>query len=169
MTELFSVENIAFTVLGYPMSYVELFGTALYLWSVWLISRRKILTWPVGIASVLLYMTLFYQIRLYVDAFEQIYYLAASVYGWWLWTHSPRKEGAVLDVRFSPSGQLLTYLASTFLFAIAVGVFASRVHIFFPSLFPEEAAYPYLDALTTIMSFTAMWLMVNKRTESWIY
>ncbi|WP_302480913.1 nicotinamide riboside transporter PnuC [Nostoc sp. TCL240-02] len=26
-----------------------------------------------------------------------------------------------------------------------------------------------LDALTTIMSFTAMWLMVQKRIESWYY
>ncbi|MFZ2359660.1 MAG: nicotinamide mononucleotide transporter family protein [Anaerolineae bacterium] len=57
------------------MSYVELLGTILYLWSVWLIAHRRVLTWPVGIISVLLYMALFYQIRLYADALEQIYYL----------------------------------------------------------------------------------------------
>jgi hypothetical protein len=59
MLELFSVNNIAFTILGYPMSYIEFIGTILYLWSVWLIARKQMLTWPVGIVSVLLYITLF--------------------------------------------------------------------------------------------------------------
>ena len=70
---ILSVQNIAFSVLGYPMSYIEFVGTVLYLWSVWLIARRRVLTWPVGIVSVLLYMALFYQIRLYSDSLEQIY------------------------------------------------------------------------------------------------
>jgi nicotinamide mononucleotide transporter len=70
MLELFSVNNIAFTILGYPMSYIEFIGTILYLWSVWLIARKQMLTWPVGIVSVLLYMALFYQIRLYSDTLE---------------------------------------------------------------------------------------------------
>ncbi len=34
MVELFSIDNIAFTVIGYPMSYIEFTGTLLYLWSV---------------------------------------------------------------------------------------------------------------------------------------
>ena len=72
MLELFSVNNIAFTILSYPMSYIEFIGTILYLWSVWLIARKQMLTWPVGIVSVLLYMALFYQIRLYSDTVEQI-------------------------------------------------------------------------------------------------
>ncbi|MEO0562172.1 MAG: nicotinamide mononucleotide transporter family protein, partial [Chloroflexota bacterium] len=80
MMNLLSVDNIAFTVVGYPLSYIELVGTVLYLASVWLISRRNMLTWPVGIISVLLFMVLFYQIRLYADAIEQVYYLGASVY-----------------------------------------------------------------------------------------
>jgi nicotinamide mononucleotide transporter len=88
MLELLSVNTIAFTVIGYPMSYIELVGTLLYLASVWLIARKNMLTWPVGIVSVLLYMALFYQIRLYSDALEQVYYLGASVYGWWYWRRS---------------------------------------------------------------------------------
>jgi nicotinamide mononucleotide transporter len=41
--------------------------------------------------------------------------------------------------------------------------------ILFPTLFPEKASFPYLDTLTTIASFTAMWLLVQKRIESWYY
>ena len=151
------------------MSYVELFGTVFYLWSVWLIAKRRILTWPVGIVSVLLYMTLFYQIRLYSDALEQVYYLIASGYGWWRWVHSPRDKGTILSVRFSTGGWMLTSLLFSVLLGIAAGAFMSRVHSLFPLVFPEEASYPYLDAVTTIMSFTAMWLMARQRIESWLY
>ncbi|HEY9814372.1 MAG TPA: nicotinamide riboside transporter PnuC, partial [Candidatus Obscuribacterales bacterium] len=86
MTDFLSINTIAFTILGYPMSYIELIGTILYLGSVWLIAQKHMLTWPVGILSVLLYMSLFYQIQLYSDALEQVYYLVASAYGWWWWS-----------------------------------------------------------------------------------
>ena len=102
MFNLLSVNNIAFTVLGYPMSYVELIGTILYLWSVWLISKRQVLTWPVGIISVLLYMVLFYQIHLYSDTLEQIYYLGASIYGWILWNKSSKDDGQIKTRLFGP-------------------------------------------------------------------
>jgi nicotinamide mononucleotide transporter len=166
---IFSVDNIAFSVLGYPMSYIEFVGTVLYLWSVWLITRRRVLTWPVGIVSVLLYMSLFYQIRLYSDSLEQIYYLAACTYGWWRWVHSPKENGRVVDVRFSTSRGIVLAIAVTLVLFLADGYFMSWVHTIFPKIFPEQASFPYLDALTTIMSFTAMWLMAQKRIESWVY
>jgi len=105
MINLLSVDTVFFTVLGYPMSYIELVGTVLYLWSVWLIARRRMLTWPVGILSVLLYMALFYQIRLYSDALEQIYYLCASVYGWWYWSRSQHQSHTIADVSYAQGGQ----------------------------------------------------------------
>ena len=169
MLELFSVNNIAFTILGYPMSYIEFIGTVLYLWSVWLIAKKQMLTWPVGIVSVLLYMVLFYQIRLYSDTLEQVYYLGASVYGWWRWSASRRGSGKVGDFRYSSRRTQILLLAVTIAVSFVVGAFMSRVHILFPALFPEKASFPYLDALTTIASFTAMWLLTQKRIENWYY
>jgi nicotinamide mononucleotide transporter len=169
MTNLLSIHTIFFTVLGYPMSYIEFVGTALYLWSVWLISRRSMLTWPVGIISVLLYMALFYQIRLYSDSLEQVYYLGASVYGWWYWKGSLRENHTVLDMTYGSGRELITWLVVTITASVALGELMSRVHRWVPGLFPEAASYPYLDALTTVMSFVAMWLMARKHIESWLY
>jgi nicotinamide mononucleotide transporter len=169
MPEILSVNNIFFTFLGYPMSYIEAVGTVLYLWSVWLIAKRKMLTWPIGILSVVLYALLFYQIRLYSDAIEQIYYIGASIYGWWHWSKAPRDHGTVSGVGFSGSRSILFYVVLTLFLSAVVGTIMSRIHILAPVIFPEEASFPYLDAFTTIMSFTAMWLMARQRTESWIY
>jgi nicotinamide mononucleotide transporter len=164
-----SIETVFFTVLGYPMSYLELAGTVLYLASVWLMTKRNVLTWPVGIASVLLYLLLFYQIRLYADTLEQVYYLAASAYGWWFWTRSGARERTIDDVGFSPRFAVLGWLAATAALSLAFGAVLTRAHVWLPGVFPEAASYPYLDALTTVMSLVAMWLMARKHTESWVY
>lgn len=169
MLNFLNVNNIAFTVLGYPMSYVELFGTILYLWSVWLIMKRRVLTWPVGIVSVLLYLVLFYQIRLYSDTFEQIYYLGASIYGWVIWNKSSKDEDQITDVFYSNKQTIIFWIIITGVVSILVGILMSRIHLLSPAFFPEAASYPFLDALTTIMSFSAMWLMARKKIESWIY
>ncbi|MEH1950370.1 MAG: nicotinamide riboside transporter PnuC [Nostoc sp.] len=169
MLEFWSVNNIAFNILGYPISYIEFLGTIFYLWSVWLISQRNILTWPVGIVSVLLYMVLFYQIRLYSDMIEQIYYLGVSVYGWWRWSTPKLDSGEILNVRYSPTRKMVLSASVTIAISFAIGALMSQIHIILPAIFPEQASFPYLDALTTVMSFTAMWLMTHKRIESWYY
>lgn len=169
MLNFLSVNNIAFTFLSYPMSYVELIGTTFYLWSVWLISKRRMLTWPIGIVSVLLYMVLFYQIRLYSDTIEQVYYLGASIYGWAIWNKSPKDDGQITDVVYSNKQTAIFWIIITGVVTILVSIFMSKIHLVFPVLFPVAASYPFLDALTTIMSFTAMWLMAKKKIESWIY
>ncbi|MEA5605887.1 nicotinamide riboside transporter PnuC [Nostoc sp. UHCC 0252] len=169
MLNFLSVNNIAFNIVGYPMSYIEFFGTIFYLWSVWLISQRKILTWPVGIVSVLLYMVLFYQIRLYSDMIEQIYYLGVSVYGWWRWSTPKLDSGDILNVRYSPTRKIVLSASVTIAISFAIGALMSQIHLILPAIFPEQASFPYLDALTTVMSFTAMWLMTHKRIESWYY
>ena len=46
MSRFFSVHTVFFTVLGYSMSYIEFVGTLLYLWSVWLITRKNMLKSP---------------------------------------------------------------------------------------------------------------------------
>jgi nicotinamide mononucleotide transporter len=169
VTTLLSVNTVFFTILGYPMSYIEFAGTVLYLWSVWLIAHRNILTWPVGMVAVALYLALFYQIRLYADALEQVYYLGASAYGWWNWSKSPNANRVVLDVYYSSPRAMAGAAAVTAALAISAGYATSRLHVWLPALFPQPASYPYVDALTTMMSFTAMWLMARKRIESWAY
>ena len=169
ITQFFSINKIFFTFLNYPMSYIEFFGTILYLWSVWLIAKRKMLTWPIGIISVILYFLLFYQIRLYSDALEQLYYLGASAYGWWFWIKNKEEKKDSIKVRISQRKHITFFIILTLIVSLFLGLFMGNAHVILPKLFPEKASFPFLDALTTIMSFTAMFLMAQKRIESWIY
>lgn len=175
MTEiinLFSINSTFFTLFDYQMSYIEFFGTIFTIWCVWLTARAKVLSWPVGIIGSILYLALFYQIRLYSDVFEQIYFLITGFFGWWIWLHPKDKLTKDINNELkitlnSPKNNII------YLFLIIVGTailtfIVSNLHIYLPQYFTEAAAYPLLDAFTTIMSFVAQWLLVRKKVESWI-
>ncbi len=169
LPSLLSTGNVVLTLWGYPLSLIELVGTVLYLASVWLIARRNVLTWPVGIASVLLYLVLFYEIRLYADALEQLYYLGASAYGWWYWTRGAGTSGARVAVRWGQTKSIALWLGITAVGSAVLGMGVSRFHLWWPGVFPEPASFPFVDAGTTVASLVAMWLMARKQAESWLY
>lgn len=172
MLQFFSVDTVFFTVLGYPMSYLEFFGTVLNLWCVWLAARNRILTWPVGIVAVVLFFILFYQIRLYSDMFEQAYFFVTGFWGWWMWTHPKNAEklvGGEKRIVRASFEETATALAVTVAGGLVLGAFMARIHLFFPNVFTVAADYPYLDAVTTVMSFVATVLMMRKRIDCWYY
>jgi nicotinamide mononucleotide transporter len=168
MNYYLSVNSILITIGDYPLSYIEFVGTLLYFASVYLISRKNIITWPVGIASVILYGILFYQIQLYSDMMEQIYYLIISIVGWITWQKQKTKTNEINTTWSSTIGiiipVLITIVATTIL-----SFCVSNFHVWLPSIFPEPASYPVIDALTTIMSFVAMYLTTTRKNEGWIY
>ena len=168
IANLLNINTVAFTILDYPMSYIEFVGTIFYLWSVWLIAKRKMLTWPIGIISVILYFFLFYQIRLYSDAAEQLYYLGASIYGWWYWKKGEQDQ-TKLAIQISSPLMLIVWAIGTIIASLGLSIIVSHLHIMLPLIFTEPASYPFLDSLTTVMSFTAMFLMARKYLESWVY
>lgn len=160
--------QVFFQIGDYPMSSVEFFGTVLSLSSVWLAGRGKILNWPLGILGASLFGALFYQLQLYADFFEQIYYVGASFYGWWLWSFArgPEKN---LNPRFSSLRTQLPWIAATVVLSAVCSWGLTKIHFWLPRLFPEPASLPYVDGLTTVASFVAMILMAQGRIECWIY
>lgn len=168
MPAILDINNIFFTLIGYPMSYIEFFGTVAYLASVWLVARKNMLTWPIGIFSVILYCLLFLQINLYADTIEQSYYLGMSLYGWWFWKQNSAKSDAI-SFSFSPKVSILKCIALSLISGIAFGLFLLNAHTIAPVIFTEPASYPMIDAITTTSSLMAMWLLSRKRAESWIY
>lgn len=171
MQRFFDIENIFFTALGYPMSYLEFFGTVAGAVAIWLSAKAIVLSWPVGILNVVAFFFLFFQVQLYPDMFLQIFFFVTNIMGWWRWTH-PKKfeEDRKRELRVSRMSRsqfvllVAVGLVGTFLF----GSFADNIHIIFPSVFPKPSAFPYLDSFVTVMSIVTTFLMINKKVESWI-
>lgn len=171
MMELFSVSNVLFTVWGYEMSYIEFFGTIFSLWCVWLVAKNNILTWPVGMVGIVLFGFLFWQIQLYSDFIEQIYFFFMSIYGWWMWSSMKKTKQKTaqtkLKITLNSKQSNKIYVVVIVLGTIVMGYFVGHIDLYFPQIFPEQASFPYLDAFTTVMSFAATILMAKKKIECW--
>ncbi|MGA2172822.1 MAG: nicotinamide riboside transporter PnuC [Sedimentisphaerales bacterium] len=166
-----NVHKVFFTVLGYPMSYIELSATLLIVVYVLLITRKIVWAWPLGIFTSSLFSVLFYQVRLYSDFFEQFYYIGNCFYGWWVWLAARKKAeegGKELGVSYcTGKGRLI---AGVIIVAggVILGFVMSRIHNWLPALFPQPAAFPYIDAAATVMGFVAAAFMTHKKIEAWM-
>lgn len=171
MLAIFDVNNTAVTLLNYDMSYVELFGTIFTGWSVYLAAKNKLLTWPIGILGTVLYLFLFFQINLYADLIEQIYYFVTGFWGWWLWTHPRKAEEKSADnelkISINTKRETIVEWGVIILGSLALGSFISNLHNMLPSLFTDVASYPYIDAFTTVLSFVAAYLLMKRRLDNW--
>ncbi len=167
LASFFDINTIAFTLFDYHMSYLELVGTIFNLWSVWLVGRGKVSNWPIGLIGVVFFFVLFYQLRLYADTFEQVYYFFTGIYGWWHWSR-PADQSAIKP-RYSSHNDNLLALGITVVGTLVLAWIIGNIDQWLPQYFPEPASYVLIDSLTTVMSFTATILMAQRRIECWYY
>lgn len=167
--QFFDINNIFFTFLGYPISYLEFSGTVFNLIAVLLAARRNILTWPFGIIGVILFGVLFYKINLYADFFEQIFYFTTGLWGWYLWQTTRRidKDDAKIGITTNSSRVNLYWFGGIVTATALVSFLLFNIHSWLPTLFPNPASLPVLDAVTTVASFAAQILMMRRKLESW--
>ncbi len=161
----FSVENIAFTVFNYPLSFVELLATFFGLVSVFLASRSNLLTWPTGILNECSLFILFFQVQLYADMFLQVFFLVVTLYGWYYWNkHDAQKDTVVVSRK-----ALLKLLVLLVFSTLFMGSIVAQLHNFLPMLFQKQAASPYIDSFVTTASVIATFLLAKKILQTWIF
>lgn len=161
----FSVENIAFTVFNYPLSFVELLATLFGIISVFLASRSSVLTWPTGIVNECGLFLIFFQVQLYADMFLQVFFLFVTLYGWYHWSRPEVRKNIIVIGQKTLLKLLVLLTFST----ICVGYCVARLHNFLPSIFQKEAAFPYIDSLVTTASIIATFLLAKKVLQTWIF
>ncbi len=123
---------------------------------VWLVVREHLWNWPVGIASNVVFFILFTQSRLYADAGMQLIYLALAVYGWWNWVYGGERRTQLIISR-------VPWLEAVVLLLLAVPLTIGLRAV----LIAVNGAAPFWDALTTVMSLIAQFLLCRKRLEHW--
>lgn len=166
--DFFNTSTTALTVWGYDMSWLELVGTILNIATVYLLTKRKIINWPIGIVAASLFAILFFKFQLYSDFIENIYYVATGFWGWWLWTRKGAKDNQNdALVRTASQKEIKISAIVIVLGTVIMGCCISNLHIWLPNYFPEQASLPYLDTLTTVMSFTAQILLTRRVLANW--
>ena len=141
----------------WDFSFTEVLGFVTGGVCVWLAVREHVATWPIGLANNVVFFVLFWQGRLFADAVLQIVFLAIGGYGWWNWLYGGAQR-TELGITRTTRGEWLALAA-----AIPLATCGLR-----ELLVIVQGAAPSWDALTTVLSLAAQFLMCRKRWEHWL-
>ena len=121
--------------------------------------RQQIICWLFAAISTAIYTWLFLEAKLYMESLLNLFYLVMAGYGWTVW-RSGRYDGHERPVVIWP--------VNTHLLAIAVLGILSVLSGYLLSEF-SDAAFPYIDSLTTWFAVWGTFLVARKVLENWWY
>ena len=125
--------------------------------SVWYAQKNKVLVFPTGIISVLIYVYLTYENKLYADTGINIYYFIMSIYGWILWTTKNKKIKK--EISFNSKQENLISMSLCIFFFLIIQYALNKT----------DSDVVFLDSITTALSLTGMLLLARRKLENWIY
>lgn len=138
---------------------LEWIAVATGLASVWYSMKENILVYPTGIISVLIYVYIAFQYKLYADMGVNFYYFVVSVYGWYYWIHPKDDSREQVPVTINSTTENLITTA------ILVGSF---IILYFVLHNFTDSDVAFWDSTTTSFAIAGMWLMARKKLENWI-
>ncbi len=140
------------------MSVLETIAVVLALAYLVLAMRQNRLCWVAAFISALLYLVIFAEVKLYMEAGLQIVYTAMAVVGWVFWGKD--KTADTLPVTSRPWPFHAIALLSIL---IGTSVSGSLLSAY------TDAARPYIDAGTTVSAIVCTWMVTRKILENWLY
>lgn len=121
--------------------------------------KENILCWGAAIISVLIFLFIFWEVKLYMQSGLQVYYLGMAVFGWYQWRFA--KAG-------SDSLQVSMWSVQQHLVALTFIVLLTLISEYFLNS-GTDARLPFLDSFTTWASVVTTYMVTRKVLENWIY
>ncbi|MGZ4650977.1 MAG: nicotinamide mononucleotide transporter family protein [Kineosporiaceae bacterium] len=160
---------------GHAITYREIIGNGFGLASAIGGMRRKVWAWPVGIVGNVLLFTVFLGVAfgnpqgatLYGQASRQIFFILASVYGWYRWQrtkNTPGSGGIAVHPRWATGVERAWYL-SVSLLGVAV------CYVIFKAVgagFPAAWWYYLADSWIFVGSMLATFAMARGWVDFWL-
>ncbi|MGB5345850.1 MAG: nicotinamide riboside transporter PnuC [Woeseia sp.] len=141
------------------LSVIEVVAVVLAIAYLLLAIRQSIWCWPCAAVSTACYIYLFFDARLYMESVLNLFYLGMAFYGWYSWTRV-RGDEQELPVTTFRAGVHAAALAAIVALALATGYLLATY---------SQAAYPYIDSLTTWAAIWTTFLVARKVLENWWY
>ena len=110
---------------------------------------------------VSLYIYIFFDAKLYSDAGLNVFFLVMQFYGWYQWTRGPVEHARSL-ARGQAAGAARVGLDDRPASLAGTAVLGTTMHRL------TDAALPYPDAFTTLLSVFAQFLLTRKVLDNWM-
>ncbi len=155
---------VSVIVLGLPffdlrwvsLTHAEAWAVVTSAWSVWLLARNRVSGWWVGMVGIVLYLVVFWRVRLFGEVAIQSFYLLTSLYAIAVWQRGGSGGEEKPVGRLTRQGLLLTI----------IGGVAAHAALWY-TLRSVEGALPFWDALTTTLSFIGQIYLLLRLVENW--
>ena len=123
--------------------------------------KTNILVYPTGIICTVITVFLLFKAKYFGDMMMNIYYSIMSIYGWWNWSRKDNDNYLVKisRVKMEDLNSIIIFFLVTVLITFLVYKTSSV----------DIGILNYVDIFTSGLFFVAMWLMANKKLESWIF
>ncbi len=118
---------------------------------------NKILLYPAGIIATIASAYILFDIKLYAEAFLNVYYLVMSIYGWVFW--SSLKNKVQPPVTYTSKNEWIVSL----LIVSAGWALLYAVLKYFTS-----SNVPVWDSLVSATAWAGMWLLARRKVENWV-
>lgn len=138
-------------------SLLETLGVITGILCVYLAAKNNIWNWPIAIISVLIYIFIFFESKLYADTGLQVYFLVMNFYGWYFWS---RKEvHQKVPVSSISHKEIILSVLAIILFTAGLGYFLYA---------GTDASFPFIDSFCTACSLVAQVFLARKVLENWL-
>ena len=140
------------------MSWAESCAVGLALVYVLLAVYQNRWCWVAAIVSATLYVFIFWQVQLYLEAALQCFYIGMAIYGWRVWRGGQTAPEQTITTW--PWRHHLMACGALLCVTLLLGTVMMRW---------SDAAAPFIDAATTVSALLATWLVAQKILENWLY
>jgi len=121
--------------------------------------RRNLLCWLCAFVGTAIYLVLFAQGALYMQALLQVFYLVMAVYGYIDWRKGRTAQSGVL---------IRTWTLKQHALAVG-GVCAATLASGYVLATYTDAVAPYVDSFVTWGSVITTWMVARRMLENWLY
>ena len=121
--------------------------------------RENSLCWYAAGMSTLIFLFIFWDVKLYMESGLQIYYLAMAFYGWYQWRGANRETASLRVSKWRAKQHVIALALIATLTFISGSLLNSGT----------DANLPYLDSFTTWASVVTTFMVARKILENWFY
>ena len=121
--------------------------------------RQNIWCWFFAGVSTAIFVYLFFDAHLYMESALNAFYFAMAIYGWYAWRYAGNDVDELVVSAWPLRGHAM---------AIVIILMISGLSGYFLDT-RTDAAFPYIDSLTTWGAIWATFLIARKVLENWWY
>jgi nicotinamide mononucleotide transporter len=155
--------------------WLEFFGAAAGIIYVFLEIRQNIWLWPVGIITSAVYIIVFFTSKFYADMSLQVYYVAISFYGFYVWRFGTKASSTTHDNNSAVAGDThksvplrVSRTPRTLIIRLAAIYLALHTGMWYVLANFTDSPVAGWDSFTTALSVVATWMLARKYIEHWI-